>query len=224
MSVQITNEAVTAWLANPLVNRAAKAAHGDMRQTLLGLHDMLTTLEERAPGVPFAELLPESNCGQTRSPEGCLGVVDLLFSQGYSLGEVDELVPGARTEAAQLLYRRGDSISSIEDRLQIGRSTLYRYLKDESARRQFYRAEGFRKFRSENPNLTLEEAADAQGISARTAYRYMNVGEEPRPCNWQQVGQYMLDHGLEATKQRFGVKKSYIYTSAKRVRDLLETP
>jgi hypothetical protein len=53
------------WIENPLVKQAVrlntpKEGEGaDMRQVLLTLHDQLTELEERFPGVPFAEIIGE---------------------------------------------------------------------------------------------------------------------------------------------------------------------
>ena len=52
------------WLDHPMVREASARGDGTARATLTALHDIITEVEERFPGVPFGQILAGPSLGQ----------------------------------------------------------------------------------------------------------------------------------------------------------------
>ncbi len=80
-----------AWASSPLVRTAIAAAPDDSALAILGeLHKMMTQLEERAPGVRFAELFAALDAKKTDA--GVMGVARILQANGHTDEEVTEIL------------------------------------------------------------------------------------------------------------------------------------
>jgi len=144
---------------------------------LFALHDMMITLEEAAPGVPFRELL--ASTGPDATPEGLASAAALLLSRGLTPREVDDTL-GPLGDEARLTYAfrlkgEGVALSEIEQRTGVPRLRLYQPSRPAYDAGQKILAR-LRALLDEGS--TVGDAAKKLNISTRTAYRYM-AGDTP---------------------------------------------
>jgi len=94
MSVQVSDK----WFESPLVKYAASRA-GDFDgytplELLEALNGIMLDLEERAPGIPFVELLGTRSTGST--PRGRAAAAALLKEKGFEDTEITALLETGR--------------------------------------------------------------------------------------------------------------------------------
>ena len=223
-----TTHTAERWLQSPLVAHAARKADLDPLETMTVLLDMMNTLEDACPGVPFAEIL--SAATPSADPTARAAVAGMLLERGLSPDEVDSTVgPDARLRLAEHMIRQGSTLKAASAAARISPKGVTN--PDLPVKRHAQRtAEALhllgdlQELRAEG--LTVAEAAARLGISERRAYRYLagkmpgvNVQRDSVP-RWLQIARHKVECGkAELTAEEFGLSSvPYVHACVSRAR------
>lgn len=198
------------WTEGPLVQQAIARSGPDMDPATIleELSKLLNELEEKAPGVSFADLLAVPKGQGTLAARGA--VAGMLLEKGMHFRDVDDMVgDGARLQFALQLRAQGVSLDEIERRSHVSRNRLYGASKDVvdstvATLREL--VEG---------GDSVRTAARKAGVSESTAHRYLRnvvpgtkqIGNPERKID---IARSARATSLAKAAKQHGVSKQYV--------------
>ena len=182
------------WLDNPIVRIAMARTDGGPADVLRALSGLLNDLEDRLPGVPFAEILATAKVGED-APEVRARVARAMIEAGTGTAEVADLVGETAWSVAHTVAeadQRRENGAQVQALLDTG--------------------------------MSVRAIGRELGVAPATVIRRLRSagGEAPdRTPTWVKVGSFCLENGYKAAVAEFGVTKQYAMHARKRVREEL---
>lgn len=198
------------WIDHPFVQQAAdRSGCGDDAVLLLEtLSALLNELEDKAPGIPFADLLSVPKGAGSPSARGA--VAGMLLDSGLHWREVDDMLgQDARHQLAVDMRLRGHTLDETAARTCVSKGRLAgvtKELADDTVQR-------LRELVADGTSVA--QAARTIGVSQTTAHRYLR-GQVPsgRPAGNPQrrleIVQSAIETSYSRAAKKHGVTKQYV--------------